>query len=167
MKCECPGCDNSASSACAGCKSIAYCSEQCQAVHWKMHRHECDYDQRVCDEFINASSKSSKISSARFDSEVRLQGLKEAFDDVVEIAEAYESLLERTQKEKISAALKQDIRTRLGDLEPFVQQYRMNFDVFQGEFRNLSSTCAAPSKTFGGTTKKKLVKTSSKVFGRR
>ena len=35
------GCQNTASSACAKCKQVKYCSRGCQTKHWKKHKKGC------------------------------------------------------------------------------------------------------------------------------
>jgi hypothetical protein len=39
--CGCGDCTASASSACDACRSVRYCSRECQMKHWKQHKQEC------------------------------------------------------------------------------------------------------------------------------
>jgi MYND finger len=38
---SCAGCFNPAPLKCAKCRSISYCSQKCQKLHWKVHKLEC------------------------------------------------------------------------------------------------------------------------------
>jgi hypothetical protein len=41
MHCSSPGCSGAGILKCTGCKQARYCGEQCQLVHWKVHKAEC------------------------------------------------------------------------------------------------------------------------------
>ena len=40
--CANPGCDQTGTNRCAGCKTTPYCGPICQTAHWPTHKESCD-----------------------------------------------------------------------------------------------------------------------------
>jgi hypothetical protein len=38
---RCPVCESPAHSRCSRCKSVCYCSQECQRSHWNSHKKDC------------------------------------------------------------------------------------------------------------------------------
>jgi serine/threonine protein kinase len=60
---ECGKCGEPASKKCSKCKSIAYCSVDCQKVHWKDHKPECG----DCDDVLRERGRAKELKFDDFE----------------------------------------------------------------------------------------------------
>lgn len=59
----CAYCGKEGNKRCSRCKSVVYCSSDCQKAHWKQHKGECKY--------LSKSSTSNKTIS-ELEEEIRV-----------------------------------------------------------------------------------------------
>lgn len=147
MSCGFQRCGCKVTKVCSGCRAVGYCGTACQKADWPAHKLQCTA--RVGASLSSSKSKKSRRSSIderRMDSDRLWRQVKEAFDDVLEIAQMQERLLRRAEKQDLPKELESDIQKNLGNLEVFVEQYFFSADAFEGKLSALSKECELPER---------------------